>query len=111
MIERINDVLNAPDFCEKLDFGSFELKGILGFALETLDSMSSPTTHAYAQRCIIMVPTRDVVLRSLAEDMEFSIKAPYFTYRFSIDSFLDMLDGWTKLHLNFLSKAEVSGNV
>ena len=100
MMQEPIELLKAlPDFMEILHFPNNDVKGILGFTLETLYGTVPSPYDPQTQRFIVEVPSIDC-----PADTTFYITYQSFNYNFEILRRIDAVDGWLQLDLSFLGK-------
>lgn len=101
---QIEKILNTPGFAREFTFGSVQFKGLLGFMLVSLDGFQSASFEAQAQRFSMVTPTYQIIETGLTEGSAFYTEQNGVRYHFSVSRFFDLLDGWTKLNLDFVSR-------
>lgn len=94
--EQINKVLSTAG--EDLVFPSFTIKGIPGHEVYSIQGYDSPY-DIKKQDLFFQISLYELKTHSIAKNNTFYYTAFGRKYNFSIDSFVDTLDGWIELQV------------
>lgn len=104
-VENIDKILNIAGV--DLEFLSgFTIKGIPGFSTSLLYK-GEPTLYTIeTQNFTFQISTLDAVNNTIVNDMLFTMQDSSYIYTFKLDRPpISDLTGWSKLHVNFISKS------
>jgi hypothetical protein len=102
-VEPVDFVMSLPEVGTVLEFGAFSLTGIVGFSLDPITGFGTPY-EGELQRFAVYIRTVELRAQQVSEGMTFSFSYPPNIYRFQVEKFLDLIDGWTKVSIDFIEK-------
>ena len=104
MIEPITKALTVAG--TTLTFGSFSIKGVLGFNISILYKGEQTLYETERQNFSFQTATTDVVEYQISSGDRFSMKDTAKEYTLEVSRTIDDLSGWTELHCDYISGKE-----
>ena len=89
----------------KLDFGNFDIQGIVGFNLTVLYKGEQSLYEVEKQNFSFQIATQDAIDNAIVSGLTFFIDEGDKKYNFQLDRPpIDDLTGWSELHTNLITQ-------